>query len=59
MFYYGIYFSNEYKVTKRETEMINNRDFLKKEYGEKARAFQKITKTQYYFYKFFKKTLDK
>ena len=59
MLYYGIYFFNEYKVVKRTTPMINNREWLKKEYGNKAKAFQKISKIQYYFYKFFKKALDK
>lgn len=59
MLYYGIYFFNEYKVVKRTTPMINNREWLKKEYGNQAKAFQKISKTQYYFYKFFKKALDK
>ena len=30
MRYYGIYFNNEYKVTKRETMMANNREWFKK-----------------------------
>ena len=50
MYYYGIYYNNEYKVTKRETEMVSDRMWLKERYGETANHYQKITRLQYYLY---------
>ena len=50
MYYYGIYFNNGYKVTKRKTTMINDREWFKKRYGETACHYQEITRLQYYFY---------
>lgn len=44
MYYYGIYYNNEYKVTKRETEMVSDRMWLKERYGETANHYQKITR---------------
>lgn len=52
MKYYGIYFTDDtYKVVKRKTSMVNNRDWLKKEYGVKAKAYQSISMFHYWIYK--------
>ena len=59
MRYYGIYFNNEYKVTKRETAMVNNREWFKREYGITANHYRSITIFEYYFYKILGKSIDK
>lgn len=48
MHYYGIYFNNEYKVTKRKSLMVNNRDWFKKHYGNTANHYRRITAIEYY-----------
>lgn len=51
MKYYGIYTNTQYKVAKRTTSMVNNRDWLKKHYGRTAIAYRGITVFEYLFYK--------
>lgn len=58
MFYYGIYYNNEYKVTKRQTHMANNREWFKKHYGFTANHYKAITRFEYYLLKLFGKSID-
>ena len=48
MHYYGIYFNNEYKVTKRKSMMVNNKEWFKKHYGRTANHYRAITRLEYY-----------
>ena len=58
MKYYGIYYSNSYKVTKRYTEMRNNREWLKNEYGTSAKGYKEISAFEYYWLKLLGKSVD-
>ena len=51
MKYYGIYTNTQYKVAKRTTSMINNREWLKEHYGITDIAYRGITVFEYLFYK--------
>lgn len=58
MKYYGIYYNNEYKVTKRKTTMVNNREWLKINYGRNAKAYTEITFLEYIILKILGKAIN-